>query len=67
MLYARCQGGALARTALLALHDSMYMFRDGRPQVSFAHRVGEFGYEDGMGQSVIVIQKRFASRAVIRV
>lgn len=49
--YARCRG-ALARTALLALHDSIYVFRNGRPEVSFAHRVGEFGYEDVMGQSV---------------
>jgi len=48
--YARCQG-ALARTALLALHDSMYVFRNGRPQVSFAHRYGDFTYEDVMGQS----------------
>jgi hypothetical protein len=48
--YARCRG-ALARTALLALDDSMYVFRNGRPEVSFAHRVGEFSYEDVMGQS----------------
>jgi hypothetical protein len=37
--YARCRG-ALARTALLALDDSKYVFRNGRPEVSFAHRVG---------------------------
>jgi hypothetical protein len=48
--YARCQG-ALARTALLALHDSMHVFRNGRPQESFAHRFGDFCYEDVMGQS----------------
>ena len=48
--YARCQG-ALARTALLALHDSMYVFRNGCPQVSFAQRFGDFTYEDVMGQS----------------
>ena len=33
-------------------HDSIYVFRNGRPEVSFTHRVGEFGYEDVMGQSV---------------
>ena len=48
--YARCQG-ALAHTALLALQDSLYVFRNGRPEVSFAHHVGAFGYEDVMGQS----------------
>lgn len=48
--YARCRG-ALARTALLALHDSLYVFRNGRPEVSFAHCFGKFSYEDVMGQS----------------
>jgi transposase-like protein len=48
--YARCQG-ALARTALGALQDSMYVFRNGGPEMSFAHRVSDFSYEDVMGQS----------------
>jgi hypothetical protein len=50
-MYARVPHGT-ARTGLLVLHDSLYVFRNGRPQVSFAHRVGKFSYEDVMGQSV---------------
>ena len=49
--YARCRG-ALARAALLALDNSLYVFRNERPEVSFAHRIGAFSYEDVMGQSV---------------
>ena len=40
-----------ARTALLALADSLYVFRNGRPEANFAHRISEFRYEDVMGQS----------------
>jgi hypothetical protein len=49
--YARCQG-SFARTALLALHDSMYVFRNGRPEASFAYQVSDFSYEVVMGHSV---------------
>jgi len=48
--YARCQG-ARARTTLVAIQDSMYVFRNGGPEMSFAHRVSDFSYEDVMGQS----------------
>jgi hypothetical protein len=43
---------ALAHTALLVIHDSMYVFQNGGPHVSFASRARTFSYEDVMGQSV---------------
>ncbi|MHC3439899.1 hypothetical protein ACYJ1Y_17885, partial [Natrialbaceae archaeon A-gly3] len=43
--------GALARTALIALQDSMYVFRNGGPEMSFAHRTSDFSYEDVMSQT----------------
>ena len=48
--YARWHG-TLARTTLLTLDDSLYVFRNGQPEVSFTHRIGAFSYEDVMGQS----------------
>lgn len=45
--YARCQA-ALARTALLAVRDSVHVFRYGRPIAGFAHRFGSFSFEDVM-------------------
>ena len=49
--HVRCHR-ALARTTLLALYDSLHLSRNGQPEVSFAHRVGEFSYEDVMCQSI---------------
>ena len=34
-----------------ACRNSMYVFRNGCPEMSFAHRVSDFTYEDVMGQS----------------
>ena len=46
--YARCQS-ARARTALLALRDSVLVFENGRPTESFALRHGSFTFEQVMG------------------
>ncbi len=46
--YARCQS-ARARTALLALRDSVSVFENGRPTESFALRHGSFSFEQVMG------------------
>jgi hypothetical protein len=29
----------------------MYVFRNGGPEMSFAHRISDFNYEDVIGQS----------------
>jgi hypothetical protein len=48
--YARCHA-ARARTALLALRDSVSVFENGRPTESFALRHGSFTFEQAMGSS----------------
>ena len=43
-----------ARTMLIALKDSLYTFRHGHPEESFAHRNGIFRYSRILGNGIMI-------------
>ena len=60
--YARCQS-ARARTALLALRDSVSVFENGGPTESFALRHGSFTFEQVMGSHSETVAREEPRRA----